>query len=477
MRVLFFLLLSLNAYALPLEYKLAHLGSDRIDVLHYDLKFVIPKLGKSFDATATIKIKSLKDFSEFGLHTDRQRIKIKNVSGKNLLSYKVISGIKGDHGLNGDILKVKLRKKMIKNSAFTIVVNYHVNSNSFGDEKGFIYRSNYKGSELLNVRSWPYYSRFWMPGNDHPGDVATFDFELQVPLNFSAVANGVKVGETLLSSGLKSYKYSQRTPIPTYGTNLVVGDFRTDSEMICYDLGELTNETTNCNKAQYKVPLNYYYPNYVDFNAFKGQILKSSQALIFYSNLFHNYAFDNLSFVTAPHPFNMESVNLITLVSPDAAVHEVLHMWWGNTVFFKHWGDFWISEGLTTYFTGYYDEYINGKNSSCLKESGQLNHGPETDPMDIFDDVPYCKGAATIDGLRSTIASLMILEKGTKVEREFFNKVMNHFYNKYRFKKIDSKDFINYFQTNLVSLSQGKLSQVKVDLAINKWKYKWFSNL
>lgn len=473
------------AVAEDLERKLPFLGSDVIDVQKYSIRFDIHDVGNSISVLARIHLKTKTRLTQFGLHMDSQRLDIQSVNGDTVRTFRMIKGVPGRHGLNGEVLKIFLNQEVLAGEDVIFSIGYQIRILDIYNELGVMYNSKYFGSKVLNIRSWPYYTRMWLPSNDHPSDVALFEYEFHIPRDFIAVANGVlekgtyAKGEGLDENGLKVYRYSQQTPIPTYATNFFVSNFKIDSSMICYNLEQVTNLGSPCYYSSHRVPLNYFFPRNHDPAPFKASILKSSKALIFYSNLFHNYSFSNLSFVTAPHPFNMESVNLITLVSPYAAVHEVLHMWWGNSVYFKHWGDFWISEGLTTYFTGYYDEIMIGRNTACTSRRGILNHGPETDPLDIFNQVPYCKGAGTIEALRQVIVKLVGLEMRSEEGVRLFNYVMKNFYNQYLFRKIDSANLIRYFRLNLARLVKENqnidLDQLKIDVAISRWKTEWFN--
>jgi hypothetical protein len=95
------------------------------------------------------------------------------------------------------------------------------------------------------------------------------------------------------------------------------------------------------------------------------------------------------------------------LITPGAAVHETIHHWWGNSVRIASWGDFWISEGVTTYFTGFYDEAATGVNSACMVRSRQPNAAADQDPLDRFNTDPYCIGAAAVDDVRQILARLI----------------------------------------------------------------------
>ncbi len=50
------------------------------------------------------------EIDNFGLHLDEDRLTIQNVEGDFVESYKVVQGIKGNHGLKGHIFKIFLKK-------------------------------------------------------------------------------------------------------------------------------------------------------------------------------------------------------------------------------------------------------------------------------------------------------------------------------------------------------------------------------
>jgi hypothetical protein len=176
----------------------------------------------------------------------------------------------------------------------------------------------------------------------------------------------------------------------------------------------------------------------------------------------------------------MESASLVTLVTPEDAVHETLHHWWGNGVQIQSWGDFWISEGLTTYFTGFFDEITTGINTSCSLAGRALDVSPEQDPLDNFDADPYCIGAAAIADFRSLLAEASGLQASDPEAVRQFLEVFSRIYEERQFTAIDTRTLIHELKTSAFQVlcqSGDTMSYRSVDGGIDAWAERWFSGI
>jgi len=474
-----------------LEKKPPHLSNSRIDVKHYDIDLKFKSMTtKEVSAQASIQLKLLKPDKYVRLHMEDSTISIESTAlvQKNKLTptkFSVIQGQAGKKGLSGGILRLELPANLPAGEELTLVVKYTVKASSANSDRGMYFKESFEGEAIFNTRNWPYYARFWLPSNDHPADTSTFNIKLAVPPGTVGVANGqlaggdYKNGSGIGTDGLKHFEWSMATPIPTYSVSITVAKLDVVQEDVCFNPEVyLSGERVPCDAAPVKIPFVYYVQKrHSDRTLYLKQAHEGIRQMILMSSFLGTYPYQKLGFVTAPHPFNMESASMIVMISPEATTHEVAHHWWGNSVYIEHWGDLWISEGLTTYFTGFYDEIFTGKYTGCKQSKGLLNNPKETDPLDIFNDTPYCKGAAAIADLRATIESLARDAGKSDKGRDGFLLVMRHLYENFRFKRLGSDSLIKFLRENMKnSLAELKINTTSdtVERALSAWQKKWF---
>lgn len=439
----------------------AWLLNEKIDVLSYDLKLSIENLAqKTIPAEVQIELISLTDAHEIEFHFESAGMNLHQVLiGAKELRFSIETGIGNKHGLSGEVLRIA-PLKVKQGQRLKLVIKYDILVQKA--KRGFQYQANFSGSPVLNTRSWPYFTRFWLPSNDHPHDKALFKASIAVPEGFEALSNG---GDDLM---------------PTYGFNIAIGSYKKKQSTICFNTETVMKSEVPCAVSRFQIPLEFYFPEgLADQDTYFEQIEKAKNAMIYFSGLFAPYAYEKLGFVSAPQPFNMESPNLITLVDPWSATHEVIHQWWGNSVSIPHWGELWISEGFTTYLTGFYDEVTTGKNSACRQTKGILDQDSETDPLSAFTQTPYCKGSAAIDGLRKTIAKVMRKPFDGKQVTTIFTEFLALTFKKYQKKNLSTQEFVNFAREKLPAMiqrSESTIDRASTLEALDEWKATWFSS-
>ncbi len=475
----------LPANHIELDAKKPHLSNSKIDVQSYDVDLTFPSFAAG-DVTAkdvvTLKLTTPSD--DVRLHFNKNTMMVAAIkSGNQSLAFQVITGIAGSRGLTGDVLIIKLGRQKTAGTIIKLEISYIIKVTT-QSSLGLMFRSNYEGSPIFETRNWPYYARFWLPSNDHPADTATFKVTLHVPPSAVGAANGkllagsLKEGEGTQSDGLRLFRWEQPTPIPTYGVNISVGELDVLTRDICFDHQSLTDRFSECATAAHKIPFVYYIQKN---NKQRQNFLKASDAgshsLVFFSSLLGLYPYSKLGYVTAPHAFNMESVSLIVMISPEATVHEVAHHWWGNTVYIGHWGDLWISEGFATYFTGLYDEFKTGKNTACTQAGGILNASPDTDPLAIFNNTPYCKGAGAIRDLRDRMAKLAGVSSKSLESKAIFYSLARKLYADFRFRRLTTPIFHQWLNQNIkpiLAANGVEIDETAAAEMVMEWSVQWF---
>ena len=447
-----------------------------LDVISYDLSLNVPDLAHpQFQAKLKIILKTQTNTKSIKLHIDAKRIAVSEIKLNGAVTgFEVLKGVLGKFDLTGDVLAIAAIQQLKAKESQTLELTYTVNVAE--TQIGFFLSSN-----VLSTRSWPYYARTWMPSHDHPNDAATFAVEATVPKDFMLLSNGslVQTKYSLGEDGLEfvNYRWEIAVPIPTYDMSVVIGKFAQHTRQVCFNRAENSDETIPCETAQTRIPATFYIPEgHPQTQQYLNNFDKSNHSLVWFANTLGEYEYPKSGFVVTPHPFSMEHAGLITLVNPGSAVHEVAHHWWGNSVHIAHWGDFWISEGFTTYMDGLYDEHLTGEDTSCRKTQGKLNASADTDPMTIFDNTPYCKGAAALHGLRETIATLLGQPVNSAEVKTVLYATLRSIYQEYRFKKLSTSELLKYLDHKLPGLLEGVDRQMVKD-ALNAWKAAWFEIL
>jgi aminopeptidase N len=245
----------------------------------------------------------------------------------------------------------------------------------------------------------------WYPVNDNPRDKATYDFRVSVPEGLTVMANGVLVSETH-SGGKATWVWRENDPMAPYLSTTTLGKF------------DLTKSTTSG------------IPTYVavDPQLAKGQVLsKLGEAVNFYSSIYGPYPFNAVGAIVDSAKVVGYSLETQTKPNfpyvPDEAtlVHELSHMWFGDSLTLGVWPDIWLHEGFATWSEWIWSERQGNKSAHQWFE--QLYNTPAkdtafwgpavadfTDPALLFNGTVYYRGGMTLQALREKIGDLAFFQ-------------------------------------------------------------------
>jgi aminopeptidase N len=245
----------------------------------------------------------------------------------------------------------------------------------------------------------------WYPVNDNPRDKATYDFRVTVPEGLTVMANGVLVSETH-RGGTATWVWRESDPMAPYLATTTLGKF------------DLTKSTTSG------------IPTYVavDPQLAKGQVLsKLGEAVNLYSSLYGPYPFNAVGAIVDSAKIVGYSLETQTKPNfpyvPDEAtlVHELSHMWYGDSVTLAVWPDIWLHEGFATWSEWIWSERQGNKSAQQWFE--QLYNTPAkdtrfwgpavadfTDPALLFNGTVYYRGGMTLQALREKIGDLAFFQ-------------------------------------------------------------------
>jgi aminopeptidase N len=248
----------------------------------------------------------------------------------------------------------------------------------------------------------PQGSPAWYPVNDNPRDKATYDFSVTVPAGLTVMANGVLVSQST-SGGKTTWVWRESDPMAPYLATTTLGKF------------DLTISKTSAGIPSYVA---------VDPQLAKGQVLsKLPEAVDFYTSIYGPYPFNAVGAIVDSAKYVGYSLETQTKPNfpsvPDEAtlVHELSHMWFGDSLTLATWPDIWLHEGFATWSEWIWSERQGNKSAHQWFE--QLYNTPAkdtrfwgpavadfTDPALLFNGTVYYRGGMTLQALREKIGDL-----------------------------------------------------------------------
>ena len=313
------------------------LGNDGYDIKHYDISISLSpiKLYEILDASVNITLQTTQELSTIPL--DFIGYEISNIS-------LVESSTQLEYERKNDKLFINLPELTPPDTSITIQIDYAGKATiepsrfiDFAPSVGFFYPD----SEHMFIASEPDGARYWLPCNDHPQDKATYSFTITTPEENRGIANGKLVEEIKNNDGTNTYKYEHKDPMASYLTTIIVGDFE-------YMFQEEIDG----------VQINVFAPSRYagKVQLFEDDLIESFQWM---SEKFGPYPFESLGYVIIDATgFSLETQTMILMddqmLDLQTLVHEISHMWFGDSVSLASWHEIWRNEGFATFVHTYY---------------------------------------------------------------------------------------------------------------------------
>ena len=364
-------------------------GNGGYDVKHYSLKLDYTRATNRLDGRAVISARATQGLSRFNLDLRGFRINTLRVDGRDARFTRA-----------GQELTVIPRDPLHAGRSFTVTVGYGGQPEVVVDPdealEGWVTTED--GAFVVGE---PQGSPGWFPANDNPRDKATYDFEINVPAGITALANGRLLSKAT-RHGRTTWRWAEDSPMASYLATATNGVFelrvsRTRDGLPIYDAVD---------------------PSQVSAWAV---LANEPEILDFLSGLYGRYPFSSAGAIVDQSDvgYALESQTKPNYdVAPDLAtvVHELAHQWWGNSVALTVWPDIWLNEGFATWTEWIYDERHGGDSAADRFNDAYAAH-PADDPFwseppaalsgpeVMFTDVPYDRGAMTLQALRGKIGT------------------------------------------------------------------------
>lgn len=364
-------------------------GDTAYDVLHYDLGLTYSLEGNQLHGIARLRVVAREPLTTLRLDLHHLRATKVLLPGRRVQRFDTRRG----H------LVIKAAGSIDEGTEFDVVVHYRGKPGIVKDRAGEAGWEELTDGAL--VAGQPGGAPAWFPCNDRPANKATYRFEVTVPSDYLAVANG-ELTRRYRSSSTSTWSYELDKPMPTYLASLQIGRYV-----------EVEQESP--------VPITGIVPS-GQRSAFEKNLHDHPAIMEFFVRTFGEYPFagyrvvftdDDLEIPLEAGGFSTFGANFLSRDwdAQRLIAHELAHQWFGNSLTLGTWRDIWLHEGFACYSEWLWSQECG---DDTTQERAERHHRKLQDapqdlvlsdpgPDDMFDDRVYKRGALTLHALRLTV--------------------------------------------------------------------------
>jgi aminopeptidase N len=318
-----------------------------IDVLHYDVRLVLPDTGSFLRGDVTVAARRAPGVRLLVLDLV-PTLAVREVTVDGIATPVRRVGAKLDVPLEsaaGDSVAVRVRYDGVVTDGLIVQRDKQGRWTWFGD-------------------NWPDRARQWLPTVDHPSDKATVGFTVRAPSRRTVVSNGTLLGVQQLTgrdAALSETRWRESRPIPTYLMVIGAGPLAR---------AELANGACRPDTVHRCVPQSVYVmPEHRAW--LPGPFAAAPGIVSYFEELVGPFPYEKLAHLQSATRFGgMENASAIfyadrlftdRTLGEGLIAHETAHQWFGDAVTEREWGHLWLSEGFATYFAALWTRRAHGE--------------------------------------------------------------------------------------------------------------------
>jgi aminopeptidase N len=382
------------------------LGNGGYDVLHYnlDLRYATSAPTQPLDGTVTIVARATQALSRFDL----------DFAGDSVGSVSVDRRSASWHR-EGEELIVIPRRPLRRGAPFIVRVEHFTAHPTVANPDQIATTAFFTTPDGSATAPQPNLAHDIYPCNDHPRDKASFSFRIDVPAGETAVANGDLLGRRT-RHGRTVWTYLQRQPMATELTQIAVGNFDVTSRG--FHDGIYVRDVTPPSLTATLLP---------DFATEIGHLdWMQAQVGRYPFDLYGSFVVNTeLGFALETQTISLYDIPWFRdypqgLWDP-VMLHELAHMWFGDSVSPYSWSDLWQNEGHATWYEMNYaaekgfledDTGVAGSFDAVMRffyslgDQWRAQFGPVARPIDgdlMWGPQSYYGGALVLYALRQVI--------------------------------------------------------------------------
>lgn len=368
-------------------------GSSGWDALKYTLNLSFDPATQTLSGTSTIAARATASMSSFWFDLALD------------VSSVTVDGTPAPFRRSG-FSDVEVQRAVTTGETFDVVVRYAGRPGTLTNNG---IRPWYAAGQEWTIAGEPEAAAWWFPSDDYPSDPALFDVSVRVPTGWQVLSVGALASrDTGQEPGFDSWHWVLSQPAATYLEFLAIGHY--------------VIEQGTADGRPYVYAVSAQLPKR-ERDADFATLRKTPAVVGELSMMFGPYPFTEVGGVAPASRLGFDGLEaqtrpvyaanaLASRFGLSLIVHELAHMWFGDSVTVRQWNDIFDNEAYASFAVWAYDERTGGRsaNSELTRTFAEVRDKPRfwritmTDPgrSDLFDAV-YFRGPMTLQALRNVM--------------------------------------------------------------------------